>query len=145
MGLLGGLRLDRQVLEAVVVALVRDVVARPQGGDRLEHLVHPPAPFLDGDAERGKLLAVPADAHAEDRSAAGELVEGRPLLRERDGVAEREDQHERAEADGPRHAAERGEEGHWLEPGDAVRRRRDEQVVDEHRTLEPAILRVAKV
>ena len=143
---LDGLRLDRQVVEAVELALVGHVVAGPQRRDRLEHLVHPPPPLAVRDPERLELLArsSPTPTPRTDRPA-GQDVERRPLLRERDRIAEREDEDHRPEADRPRHAGEGAQERDGLQPRHPVRRRGDEQVVDEHRGLEAEVLGAPEV
>ena len=132
-------------MELVVTTLVGHVIGSPQRGDGLEHLGHPSSAFAVRDPERGELRFVPAYPDAEHGAAAGQHVEGRPFLRERDRVAERQDEDHGAESHRAGHASEGAEQCHRLEPRHPVGRRCHEQVIDEHRGLEPEILGMPKI
>ena len=131
--------------ERVVLALVGDVVARPERGHRLQHLVHPPPALLVRHAHERELLLVPADAHAQDAAPAREQVERGPLLGEVGRVAERQDQHHGAEPDGAGDAGQGREQRHRLEPGAGVGGRGQQQMVDGHRAVEAQVLGAPQV
>jgi hypothetical protein len=121
------------------------VVAGPERGDRLEHLGRASAAFPVRNPQRLELGLVPADPDAEDGAPGGQDVKGRPLLRQRDGITKRQDHHERPEVHRARDAREGGEERDRFEPGDPVRGRRHEQVVNQHPRLETEVFRAAQV
>src|SRR2546429_9855820 len=81
---LHGLRIDREVPDAVVSALVAHMVAGPERLEELDRLVHPRAALPVGHAHERELLRVPTDAEAKDRPPPREEIERRPHLGEGD-------------------------------------------------------------
>ncbi|MBF8290948.1 MAG: hypothetical protein HW391_1916 [Chloroflexi bacterium] len=139
------LGLDREIPKLVEPPLVTHVITGPQRGDRLEHLGHPAAALAVRDPECLELRLIPAHANAQDGPTPRQDVQRRPLLGERHGVPERQDEDHRAQADRSGHAGERGEQRNGLQPRNAIGRRRDEEMVDEHGGLEPEVLGAAEI
>ena len=127
---LRGPRVDGDVVEVVVLAVVARVRLRQQQGHRLDDLVGPLAALLDAGAGHLVLARVPAGAHPEHVAVVREVAEGRDLLGQQHRVAHR--QHQDAGGDVHLRGQRRrvGERGERLEPGVAVEAGRGQQVVD---------------
>ena len=120
--LLHGLRLDQDVLEADVFALVGSRLAAGEQAHHLDRLFHPPHPRARRDAE-GVVLAGDgivvvrgrrAHAGAEHHPPARQRIQRRPLMRQqqrrpqrRRGEAGRPDPHPRGDAGHRRHQRKR--------------------------------------
>ena len=119
-----GLGLHRDVLEREVLAAEAHVVPPPQGLTDLERLQEPPDATLEGNARGGELLAdrriVGGDADPEDDATLGGAVEGADDVRQHDRVAQRRQEHARAQTYAPRAAGHRGQQRERLvsRPGD---------------------------
>src|SRR5712692_2438416 len=74
--LLHRLGVEGQVLEAIKLAIVADVLLCPQAREDLELLICHAPTILERDAQRFKLLLHPADAYTHDQAAPGESLDG---------------------------------------------------------------------
>jgi len=116
-----GARVERHVVEVVVLAVVGDLPRRPQRPQHGQALLEDRRTLAERQAERLELpphavLRV-AHAGAEDGSAAAQLVQGGPLQGQVERVARRGDQAGGAEL-GPRGPLrDRREQADRLEPG----------------------------
>ncbi len=102
---------------AFVADRVLTVEDRLQGG---EVLVHQPTPHAERDLHDLEVVLPPTDGRRDGQAAAGQLMDGRDLLREQPRVAERQLDPAHSESDRPDSASEEGdgrqalEEVRWL-------------------------------
>ena len=92
-------RFHQQRAEVEETAVVLDRALLPESPHRLDHLVRPGAAGVEVDAHGLELLALPADADAEDQAAARDARHSRGGLGEDDWVPHRQHEHTRHEAD----------------------------------------------
>src|SRR5262249_61859790 len=122
--LLDGLRLEREFAQSIEASLVAHAVLGPEPPEDRDPLLEP-GPALDQlHVERGKLrlclLArkAPADAGGEKHPAGRDVLEGRPLSGEEDGIPQRKRrQAAGTEPDAPGASGDRREEHERFEPG----------------------------
>ena len=119
-----GLRLERDVLEPVEVALERDVVLKKQGLENVEFFIrHPPA-FVIRDFTGVELRPVTADAEAQDDPALARVVQRGDQVRQMDRMTHRKQQDRRTQANPLRDRTEGGQDQGGLEGSPSCRRRR---------------------
>ena len=144
-GLLYGLRLDCDVVEIVIPPVITDVVVLPQRQNRLDQLIHPPAALVPRDIHRRKFAVVPAHRKPAYGAAAGQHIEGRPLLGVVNRIAEWQRNSKRPELYGPCHPGQRAHQHHRLQPRAHGRRRNGKQVIDAGRRVETQIFRPTQI
>ena len=101
MRFLRGRRLDDDVLELPVFALMREALLRRPGfDDDIERLVEARVGFRDRHAESGEFVVAVTLAGAEIEPAAGEQIDGGGLLGEQYRIVPGQHQHRGAESQG---------------------------------------------
>jgi hypothetical protein len=128
----GRLRQEERVVDVVVAAVERDVLAGEQSADDRERLLEPRDEVVERQPERAELHLVPAAAEAEDEPTAGELVRRGRHAREQARWVERGAGDERAELDALGDPREPGERRPGI-PRAADRVAVEQMVADPHR------------
>ena len=121
MRLLQRLRLERDVGDLVEAAVPVQPGLRPRVLPDLDALLGDGSALLEVGAERRELLGVPARPGAHDQAAAGEDVERRELVRDRERMTVRRDQDRRRQTHPCRHGRESADSRHDVEHRRALR------------------------
>ena len=126
-----GLRLHRDVLQREVLAAEAHVVALPQRLTDLDRLEESPDPPLEGNARGRELFAdrriIGGEADSEDDTPLGGAVERADDVGQDDRIAQRRQEHARAETHAPRTAGHGSQQRERL-----VSRPGDQRVADPH-------------
>src|SRR5437660_5836328 len=93
----------------------------PQGLDELDSFTEAPHTMVAWHLEL-RVVLITAQADAEDRSAVARVVEWRDLVREVDGILDRQYDHRNADADRPGHRGRVGQHHHRVEREDVIER-----------------------
>ena len=110
------LGVDAHAIEADELSVKRGHILAPQDPHGIEVLVRAPAPSGEGDAERRELLARPADPHPERQPPAGQGIEARCLLGQKDRVVLGQQEDPRREPDPLGRRGDEAERHERIEP-----------------------------